>query len=251
MITRSQLEIINRKTLRYPLQVAEKDYFLTLISQIIAASKLGKILIFKGGTAIHHCYLDQLRFSEDLDFSSNQTKIALARMKRMFKPVNYLKVKKDYVSGATVKLEKLQYTGPLIQPNSLKVEVDFVQNVLLPPEILSYHNVWGIDFNVRVMDVREIAAEKIRAASDRARYRDFYDLYLLLEKYSLDLGKIIDFVKQKEIRRPISKDNIIKNWEVVVTQKEKAMSQIYYSKVVKDSDIKKMIRILPLKRITG
>ena len=251
MITRSQLEIINRKTLRYPLQVAEKDYFLTLISQIIAASKLGKILIFKGGTAIHHCYLDQLRFSEDLDFSSNQTKIALARMKRMFKPVNYLKVKKDYVSGATVKLEKLQYTGPLIQPNSLKVEVDFVQNVLLPPEILSYHNVWGIDFNVRVMDVREIAAEKIRAASDRARYRDFYDLYLLLEKYSLDLGKIIDFVKQKEIRRPISKDNIIKNWEVVVTQKEKAMGQIYYSKVVKDSDIKKMIRILPLKRITG
>ena len=251
MITRSQLEIINRKTLRYPLQVAEKDYFLTLISQIIAASRLGKILIFKGGTAIHHCYLDQLRFSEDLDFSSNQTKIALARMKRMFKPVNYLKVKKDYVSGATVKLEKLQYTGPLIQPNSLKVEVDFVQNVLLPPEILSYHNVWGIDFNVRVMDVREIAAEKIRAASDRARYRDFYDLYLLLEKYSLDLGKIIDFVKQKEIRRPISKDNIIKNWEVVVTQKEKAMGQIYYSKVVKDSDIKKMIRILPLKRITG
>ena len=251
MITRSQLEIINRKTLRYPLQVAEKDYFLTLISQIIAASKLGKILIFKGGTAIHHCYLDQLRFSEDLDFSSNQTKIALATMKRIFKPVNYLKVKKDYVSGATVKLEKLQYTGPLIQPNSLKVEVDFVQNVLLPPEILSYHNVWGIDFNVRVMDVREIAAEKIRAASDRARYRDFYDLYLLLEKYSLDLEKIIDFVKQKEIRRPISKDNIIKNWEVVVTQKEKAMGQIYYSKVVKDSDIKKMIRILPLKRITG
>ena len=251
MITRSQLEIINRKTLRYPLQVAEKDYFLTLISQIIAASKLGKILIFKGGTAIHHCYLDQLRFSEDLDFSSNQTKITLARMKRMFKPVNYLKVKKDYVSGATVKLEKLQYTGPLIQPNSLKVEVDFVQNVLLPPEILSYHNVWGIDFNVRVMDVREIAAEKIRAASDRARYRDFYDLYLLLEKYSLDLEKIIDFVKQKEIRRPISKDNIIKNWEIVVTQKEKAMGQIYYSKVVKDSDIKKMIRILPLKRITG
>ena len=251
MITRSQLEIINRKTLRYPLQVAEKDYFLTLISQIIAASKLGKILIFKGGTAIHHCYLDQLRFSEDLDFSSNQTKIALATMKHIFKPVNYLKVKKDYVSGATVKLEKLQYTGPLIQPNSLKVEVDFVQNVLLSPKILSYHNVWGIDFNVRVMDVREIAAEKIRAASDRARYRDFYDLYLLLEKYSLDLGKIIDFVKQKEIRRPISKDNIIKNWEVVVTQKEKAMGQIYYSKVVKDSDIKKMIRILPLKRITG
>lgn len=44
MITRQQLEIINRKTLKYPLQIAEKDYFLALILQIIANSALKNIL---------------------------------------------------------------------------------------------------------------------------------------------------------------------------------------------------------------
>ena len=48
---------------------------------------------------------------------------------------------------------------------------------------MQYNNVWGLDFEVLVMDIREICAEKIRAMSDRARYRDFYDLFLMAEKY--------------------------------------------------------------------
>lgn len=54
MLSRQQLEIINRKTLRYPLQIAEKDYLLALVLQLITDSPLGEKLIFKGGTAIHH-----------------------------------------------------------------------------------------------------------------------------------------------------------------------------------------------------
>lgn len=65
IISRKQLEIINRTTLKYPLHIAEKDYFLTIAMQIIASSSLRDILVFKGGTALHHCYLDQYRFSED------------------------------------------------------------------------------------------------------------------------------------------------------------------------------------------
>ena len=75
IITRQQLEIINRKTLKYPLQIAEKDYFLTLVMKIISISSWGKVLVFKGGTALNHCYLQQYRFSEDLDFSSNKVDI--------------------------------------------------------------------------------------------------------------------------------------------------------------------------------
>lgn len=57
LITRQQLEIINRRTLRYPLQIAEKDYFLTVVMQIISSSKWKDKLVFKGGTALSHCYL--------------------------------------------------------------------------------------------------------------------------------------------------------------------------------------------------
>lgn len=249
MITRQQLEIINRRTLRYPLAIAEKDYFLALVLKIMTQSALGNTLIFKGGTAIHHCYVDQYRFSEDLDFSANQKQLSLEEVKNIFVDTDYLSIKKEYLSGATIKIEKLQYTGPLIQPNSLKVEIDFLQNVLLPPQIMSYKNVWGVDCMARVMDVREIAAEKIRAMSDRSRYRDFYDLFLLLEKYPLDLMEIIGYIRQKEIRKPITKTNILKNWLVIGTQKEAEMMQIYYSRTIGDEQIKAMIKNLPFTKI--
>lgn len=250
-ISRSQLEIINRKTLRYPLQIAEKDYFLTLILQIISESRLGKKLIFKGGTALYHCYLEQSRFSEDLDFSSNQKPVMLAEVRKVFDGFDRLKVMKDYLSGATVKIEKLQYTGPLIQPNSLKVEIDFLQNVILPPKTLKYHNVWGVDFAIKVMDIREICAEKIRAMNDRARYRDLYDLFLILGKYKLDLREIVGYIKKKEIRKSITKNNIQNNWEIIKTQKEKEMNQIYYSRKIKDTRIEAMIDSLPLTSMTN
>jgi len=249
IITRQQLEIINRKTLKYPLHIAEKDYFLALVMQIISKSSLGKNLVFKGGTAIHHCYLEQYRFSEDLDFSSKQKSVTLAEVREMFTDFDCLNIKKDYLSEATVKIEKLQYIGPLVQPNFLKVEIDFLQNVLLPPQIVTYQNVWGIDFKVFAMDMKEICAEKIRAMSDRARYRDFYDFYLLWEKYQPDLNEIISYVKQKEIRKPITKTNIKNNWLIVDTQKNLEMNQIYYSRKVDDEQIKTMIDNLPFTEI--
>lgn len=251
MITRQQLEIINRRTIKYPLAIAEKDYFLIVVLKLIAESSLGNTLIFKGGTAIHHCYLDQYRFSEDLDFSSNQKPLTLEEIKNIFIGADYLSIKKEYLSGATVKVEKLQYTGPLVQPNSLKVEIDFLQNVLLPPVIMPYINVWGVDCKVRVMDIKEIAAEKIRAMNDRARYRDFYDLYLILEKYQLNLIEIIGYIKQKEIRKPITKTNINNNWVVIGTQKEAEMMQIYYSRTVDDEQMKAMIERLPFTEISA
>lgn len=249
MITRQQLEIINRKILQYPLHIAEKDYFLTLVLQIITQSALKDTLVFKGGTALHHTYLDQYRFSEDLDFSANQKSVSLEEVQNIFAGVDYLSIKKDYLSGATVKIERLQYTGPLIQPNSLKVEIDFLQNVLLPPQTMKYNNVWGVEFEVQVMDIKEICAEKIRATSDRARYRDFYDLFLILEKYQLDLNEIVGYIKQKEIRKPLTKVSVKNNWMVIGSQKKIEMNQIYYSRTIEDDAIKDMIETLPFTEI--
>ncbi len=251
IITRQQLEIINRKTLRYPLQTAEKDYFLALVMQIISDSSLGEKLVFKGGTALHHCYLEQSRFSEDLDFSTNQVNLSLEDIREIFTGVNFLAIKKDYQSGATIKIERLLYTGPLTLANSLKVEIDRQQNVLLPPKLIKYNNVWGLDFTVRVMDAREICAEKIRAMSDRARYRDFYDFFLLLETQHINLDEMITYVGKKEIRKPITKANIYRNWMVVGTQKAAEMGQVHYSRQVDDAQIENVIEKLPFVEITS
>ena len=245
MVTRQQLEILNRKTFRYPLEIAEKDYVLALVLQLLSKSPLSQKLVFKGGTCLHHCYLEQQRFSEDLDFSAGQQSISFEEVKNVFNSADYLTIKKYYQSKATIKIERLLYSGPLSFPNSIKVDIDVLQNVLLPVHEMPYRTVWGIDFPVRVMDIREICAEKIRAMSDRARYRDFYDVYLILKNYKIDLQEIIGYIRQKEIRNPITKAKIIQNWGITRAQKELEEKVIFYSQPIEDSLIEDLIQSLP------
>lgn len=237
LIAKDQLAIINRNKIKYPLTIAEKDYFLAIVSKIIFDSGMKSKLIFKGGTAIHHIYLPQLRFSEDLDFSSNAVKIDIEEFRNIFSDFDFLSIKKDFISGATVKIEKLQYLGPLGQPNSLKVEIDFLQNVILPPIEKEYINFYGVKTKVRVMDIREITSEKIRAMNDRARYRDFYDFVMIMKKIPVDLDEVLNLVRKKEIRKTISINNILNNWGIVKINKEKDLQNIHYTEELKDKDI--------------
>jgi len=110
---------------------------------------------------------------------------------------------------------------------------------------MKYQNVWGLDFSVPVMNIKEICAEKIRAMSDRARYRDFYDMYLILDKYQVNLDEILEMVGTKEVRQTISKASILRNWQIILSQKKKEMTQIYYSREVGDSLIEEMINGIP------
>ncbi len=245
MLTRQQLEILNRKTFRYPLEIAEKDYMLALVLQLMSRSPLGEKLVFKGGTCLHHCYLEQQRFSEDLDFSAGQQSISFDEVREIFTMVDYLTVKKHYQSKATIKIERLLYTGPLGFPNSIKVDIDVLQNVILPVQEMTYLTVWGIEFPVRVMDIREICAEKIRAMSDRARYRDFFDFYLILKNNKIDLQEISNYIRQKEIRNPITKTNMLQNWGITRAQKELEEKVIFYSQPIQDSWIEDLIQNLP------
>ncbi len=94
-LTRQQLELINRRTIQYPLQIAEKDYFLALAIQLVYNSPLGSELIFKGGTALHHCYLSQKRFSEDLDFTAIDPDLSLDEIQEVLESDGTFRVNKS------------------------------------------------------------------------------------------------------------------------------------------------------------
>jgi predicted nucleotidyltransferase component of viral defense system len=245
LLDKSTLLLLNKK-LKYPLAVAEKDYFLALVSKIIYDSPLREKMIFKGGTALHHVYLSQLRFSEDLDFSANHLPITLEEIKKVLEREDFLTVKKDYVSGATIKIERLLFAGPLGQPNSLKVEADFLQNVVLPPQDLNYQNEYGVETKVRVMDIREIAAEKVRAMNDRVRYRDFYDFVMIFLKLNIDPKKVIELVGKKEIRKAISLENILGNWELAKKDKTSESLAIYFTEELSDDQVLAQLQKLNL-----
>jgi len=153
------------------------------------------------------------------------------------------------LSPATFKIEKLQYLGPLGQSNSLKIEIDYLQNVILPPIEIDYQNIYGVKTKTRVMDIREIVAEKIRAMSDRARYRDYYDFVMIIKKLKIEIEEIIELVKQKEVRKIISTNNILNNWEVAKIDKQEDLQNIYYTEEIKDEEIEEELFKLKFKPI--
>lgn len=236
LLTKAQLQAINRRDLKYSLAEAEKDYFLAIVTKIINESPLGEKLVFKGGMALHHCYLPQLRFSEDLDFTALERNLALEDLHKVLEGQDFLKVRDENVSRATIRVGRLVYSGVLDTPNSIKLDIDMVQNVVLPPKTLPYRNVWGVDAKANVMDEREICAEKVRAMSERARYRDFYDFYLITTRLGVDLGGVIDLVRQKEARDGITPDKIRHNWEQAKAEGGAEIGAVYYDRSVFDDD---------------
>jgi len=236
LISKEQLSLINRRQLKYGLAEAEKDYFLAVVSKLINESELGGKLVFKGGTALHHCYLPQMRFSEDLDFTAPERNVTIEEVQTVLESPDYLTAREKDVTQATIRIRKLQYTGVLDQPNSVKIDIDIVQNVVLPPRQLSYSNVWGLDVTVNAMDIREICAEKIRAMSDRARYRDFFDFYLIVTELGVSFDEALTLARQKEVRSVISPGSIQEHWLQAQTESRVEIGTVYYDRTVVDDD---------------
>lgn len=222
LLSRAQLSIINKNNLRYPLAEAEKDYFLAIVLKILSSSELGNRLVFKGGTALNHLYLDQLRFSEDLDFGT-KGHIALDELKEVFSPYDFLEIKKASHSDYCLKIDRLKFIGPLQQANSLKLDFDLTQEIILPARRVSYTNFFGLDMKVRSMALAEICAEKVRAMNERARYRDFYDLATVFQEKRVDPERIMTILKQKELRKELRTEFILQNLSIAQRPKTVAL----------------------------
>jgi len=214
--------------------------------KLISQSSLSDKLVFKGGTAIYHCYLDQLRFSEDLDFTSLDKNIQIKNIEKVLTKDNLFEVKKEYKSEKTLKIEKLKYYGVLDTPNSIKFEVDHFQNIVLSPVKKEYKNVWGMFFSVNVMDSTEICAEKLRACNDRFRYRDFYDLYMMVKTLDLNLKDVISLIPQKEIRKPFSKKNVTENLNFALNEVSEEGDTVSYEKDIARENLIKFFNSLKL-----
>lgn len=241
LLSRAQLSIINKNRLRYPLAIAEKDYLLAVVLQIIYSSKLKDSLVFKGGTAIHHLYLDQLRFSEDLGFQTTG-KITEDELKEVFEPFDFLEILKSHQSDFTLKIERLKFTGPLEQPNSIKLDVDLTQELILPAEKAQYQNVYRVPVTVSVMAAKEICAEKVRAVNERARYRDFYDLVMVMKANSFSPKEILEILEKKELRKPLSEDSILGNLEIAEEARQSGAESLNYREEIGNGEMKEGLR---------
>lgn len=235
LLNRTQLELLNKRGPRYHLQDAEKDYFLAVILGILYNSALKKDLVFKGGTAIYHCYLEQLRFSRDLDFTS-RTKLSPDDLRGVFAEYEIFRIKDIAEKKHSLNIS-VQYHGILAQPDTVEIDINTNQKVLLKPPRKDYKNCYGLKFSCLVMDAREIFAEKIRTLGDRARPRDIYDLVILQKRYGFKIKTALDLLGRKESPYPLDRTKIKDNLRVSLARFEQEMNELYYQQVLSKDDI--------------
>lgn len=236
LLDKSQLSILDKNNLRYPLADAEKDYFLALVLKILYDSKLKNSLVFKGGTALNHLYLEQLRFSEDLDFGTLKP-VKLEDLEEVFSAYDFLEIKKVSPSNFSLKIDRLKFIGPLEQPNSLKIDIDLTREVILLVREMTYRNVYKVEVKVLGMNLAEICAEKVRAINERARYRDFYDLAMVFKKLAVEPTEVVEILKKKELRKELKSEYILENLEIAQEAKDSSLENLYYREEILRNEI--------------
>ena len=187
----------------------ERDYCLAWFLLGLGQSRLGQILIFKGGTALKRCHFGDYRFSEDLDFTlARPAEFAEIRegLEEVFERVAQASgirlafEREDRQSHVNSHTFYLSYQGPLPNPNTVKVDITISEVLLFPveqyPVLRAYPEFEDLpeDCQVAVYSLNEIATEKIVALSDPARNepRDLYDLWFLTVVAGVDLSRLVD-----------------------------------------------------------
>jgi len=211
---------------KVPLDVAERDVILTYTLRVLSESILPR-LAFKGGTCLKKVYFGNIgRFSMDLDFTSSG--ILLQELKHGLKQaldmhshygiefkITEENVRAAFRAGCESYLVVVHYTH-IWNANEFTLEVSYREDPLLPlQEMLLYNEMYFKfcefpKFAVRCLQKEELLAEKLRAAFQRIRAQDLYDLCLFSGKpFDKDLVRKLVVVKCWNAREPFSPDALL------------------------------------------
>lgn len=187
MLDYKELEDISNLK-RISLINTEKDYLQELILFSLY-SKISDELIFKGGTCLYKAYKLN-RFSEDLDFTLQKdinikkTIDKIIKDMRLFNINGAIKELKIYKNDINV---RLLFKGPLFKGNKdsqcfIPLNISKKEKSILEPIKKNISSMYKEipNFDVFVMQEKEILAEKVRAILTREKPRDIYDLWFLL-----------------------------------------------------------------------
>ncbi len=202
---------------RIPEAVLERDYCTAWFLVGLSRTPLRHRVAFKGGTAIKRCFIEDYRFSEDLDFTLIEEvpfEVIRSELDRVFEVV-------EQASGIPLRFARedrrrhvnshtfyLGYEGPLPAvrgAREIKVDVTISERLVLPlqerPVLQGYEEYSDLtgDALIRVYSLEEIAVEKVVALLDRARNepRDLYDIWRLTSDGHVELAELRAEVKAK------------------------------------------------------
>lgn len=152
---------------------------------LIAKTNLAKTFYFTGGTALAHFYLNH-RYSEDLDFFNFEefdAQAVVVALKSLKSELEYLTI--DTQTSFNRNLFFLNFRDQ----SNLKLEFTHFpfQQIEQPPLV----------DGLLIDSALDIAVNKLFTISQKARGRDYFDLYCLINKYNYTLDKLRMLAKQK------------------------------------------------------
>lgn len=189
-----------------PISTIERDY-----AQNWILKHLSEIdMVLKGGTGIKKVFIDDYRFSDDLDFTlmSNISRENLS--KQINASVKFAKRESgiNFSEDDSVLIENtngfegnIYFTILNRSRARLRIKIDITgygrELILLPISERKIKHLYSDNFNsrIKVYELEEIFAEKIRTLFDRTRPRDLYDVWRLKEHINLDICRKI--IKEK------------------------------------------------------
>jgi predicted nucleotidyltransferase component of viral defense system len=210
---------------RVPLEIAERDVVLTYVLRILSESVLPK-LAFKGGTCLKKTYFGRTgRFSMDLDFTSLGLTVEELRKtlgEQLHDKDHYginFKIKEENVrtgfgDGTESYIAVVDYAHSW-NTGGFTFEVSYRENPLLPlryvlvSDELYFKFLEFQRFSLKCLQKEELLSEKLRAAFQRIRGRDLYDLYLFSERpFDRDLVRKLVVIKCWNVREPFIPDSL-------------------------------------------
>ncbi|OIO09346.1 MAG: hypothetical protein AUJ52_06625 [Elusimicrobia bacterium CG1_02_63_36] len=178
-------------------EIAEREILLTYVLRILDDASLLKTLAFKGGTCLRKCvYGKETRFSVDLDFTNTSDQAAddvildvVSALGKTSYGISFgVETKDFYVSDDGMSCgAKVGYRHSWAE-GTFKLDISLRETPSLPVEPLAlkpqpyFKYLEFKPFPIPSFRFEEMLGEKIRAASQRLRSRDVYDLAKAAER---------------------------------------------------------------------
>ncbi|MGB4849689.1 MAG: nucleotidyl transferase AbiEii/AbiGii toxin family protein [Saprospiraceae bacterium] len=201
-------------------------------------------MVFKGGTVLKKAYIEDYRFSEDLDFTLVIEAVSNDRIKDEFKKLfEFIKEEANMDMQIDDKKWKIHesgspqffidYVGPLKgNMGSRDLKIDITRGEVLETEVESrpiFRNYSDLenDFSLSCYSLSEVLIEKMAALMGRTEPRDLYDFWYLTEIERIEVKEhVVPF--HRKAKRKNHKPN---EFGEKVLMKEKAFKRDWENKL--------------------
>ena len=186
-------------------------YFQERFLARIAQSKHQKHLILKGGLLLYNHYLQEARPTRDLDLLGRTINSNIPTVENIVSEILDLdlndgvsfdkqslkgKIIKEGAEYEGVRIKFLAYLGKARQP--LQLDIGFGD--IVSPESINYPTLLdNKPFTLLAYPIEVVISEKLQAATalytSNSRFKDFFDIYLLMQKTDLDTSLLIKAIQ--------------------------------------------------------